>query len=270
MKWFNAEHLVEEERHKPKTQLDSSRENHIGAQINTARMEPKNRTASRGRKVVRTVTEPAFTNAAVRGKFLSLERPDTTKPAADVPFGGQSMSLYELNSGSFSPGSALYRPLSRTEIRSKYSLHQQMKETMECIKPGDPTTPPVQRHRREITRCWSRERVIRSEVIVAIKPAGSQSSNVLNAEANQKSTEALTDISSPTLTCGQRVSHGSSEFSLFSPVLITGRVIPIRTSNDRLYPHEGTTVATHQEMPNGSIRTDSADAKTECLQNGTK
>ncbi|GAA32909.2 hypothetical protein CLF_106573 [Clonorchis sinensis] len=232
-------------------------------------MEPKTRTASRGRKAVRTVTAPAFTNAAVRGKFLSLERPSTSRPAENVPFSGQSMSLYELNSGGFSPGSALHRPLSRTEIRSKYCLHQQMKETMECIKPGDPTTPPVKRHRREITRCWSRERVIRNEVIIAIKPAGSQSSNLLGAEVDQKSAEALTDVSSPTLTCGQRVSHGSSEFSLFSPVPITGRVIPIRTSNDILYPNEGTTTM-HREMPNGLIRTDSADAKTECIQSETK
>ncbi|KAF8572350.1 hypothetical protein P879_00409 [Paragonimus westermani] len=111
-----------------------------------------------------------------------------------------------------------------------------MKETMATITPSDPTTPPQRRHRREITRCWSRERVIRSEIILSIRRPKDQSMNELSLHTEQHSIPYKTLNRSCSArqkgTCddhsGQSTSFGSSH-SLFTVASAVGKRIPIRT-----------------------------------------
>ncbi|TPP58794.1 hypothetical protein FGIG_12013 [Fasciola gigantica] len=164
---------------------------------------------TRGRKAVRTSTAPMLLSASERQKLVS-NTPQSTESnlssysclypsllstKSEIPksklhdslYGtDQSVSLYELNHshGLFPPRPADHShppstpstpPWARTEIQSKYSLRQQLKEVMESRTPSDSSRPATQRHRRELTRCWSRERVIRSEVILSVRHPSGQS-----------------------------------------------------------------------------------------------
>ncbi|KAF5401160.1 hypothetical protein PHET_05538 [Paragonimus heterotremus] len=192
-------------------------------------------TPVRGRKVVRTVTAPTIMRPSERLKRMSLERPSEPDKET-LRFPEQSVSLYELNGQCPSSPDHLSRSLSRTEVHSKYSLRQQMKETMATITPSDPTTPPQRRHRREITRCWSRERVIRSEVILSIRRPTDRSMNELSIPTEQHTIPHRTPVRSCSARqtgtlddhSGQSTAFSSSH-SLFAVASAVGKRIPIRT-----------------------------------------
>ncbi|VDP66797.1 unnamed protein product [Echinostoma caproni] len=244
------------------------------------------RRVGRGRKAVRTSTAPMLLSPSDRQKFLS-NTPRATEaqlsPYASVYpskqnayesllYGtDQSVSLYELNhsqaAGSQSPSQCCPspQPWARTEVQSKYSLRQQLKEVMESRTPADSSKPTTQHHRRELTRCWSRERVIRSEVILSIRRPTGQSCDDLQSvglvppgttrsgsmqSIMTRSTSGLPS-SSHLIPTGQATSSpwDGSNHSLFgastSPVspLCAGRTITIRTVKHG----DGETIMDHLE-----------------------
>ncbi|KAA0193394.1 hypothetical protein FBUS_04684 [Fasciolopsis buskii] len=241
---------------------------------------------TRGRKAVRTSTAPMLLSASDRQKLLSYTPQSTESSLSpyaclypssqamntetaksklrETLYGtDQSASLYELDHthGFYSSRSpdrlcswnVSSHPWTRTEIQSKYSLRQQLKEVMESRTPVD-SSQPITHHRRELTRCWSRERVIRSEVILSIRhPSGQSCADLSTAglapfgsmqSVRSRSTSGLT--SSPRHQIPTADGHLSpaspwtgSNHSLFGAstassglAFCAGRTIPIMTENN--------------------------------------
>ncbi|CAL8092981.1 unnamed protein product [Calicophoron daubneyi] len=186
-----------------------------------------------GRKVVRTVTAPTIMSPADRRLLMSRR----VTPSASA----QSSSSNNLNTGMLSPYEIISSPpsYSRREVQSKYSLRQQLRETMQCITPPNSAAPPRRHHRREVTRCWSRERVIRSEVIVSIRRPMSHSTQELESisfpgriHPKQYSTAESLQTSPLMSLSPQRCSIFGSSRSLISQPPIAGKLIPIRVAEN--------------------------------------
>ncbi|CAH8440468.1 unnamed protein product [Schistosoma turkestanicum] len=84
--------------------------------------------------------------------------------------------------------------ISKEEVHSIYSLHQLRKNSY--IRVQDPMnngnrSPSRQTRRQEIIRCWSRERITRSETILNIRPPESKQ-NENKVESNNSCESGLT------------------------------------------------------------------------------
>ncbi|TNN10183.1 hypothetical protein EWB00_005615, partial [Schistosoma japonicum] len=85
------------------------------------------------------------------------------------------------------------------EIHSTYSLHQHCKSTYIEIKEpinGDNRSRLRQIRRREVTRCWSRERITRSETILSIRPPLSKQNDGNVEENNLLKSDSISESSS--------------------------------------------------------------------------
>lgn len=206
--------------------------------------------STQGRKAVRTLTTPlSFNNSenicATNENLLRycLDSPTTTSQpnlngrvsrsdtSSSNDHIGRKLSVngvHEFRDRSL-PGT-----ISKQEVHSVYSLHQHRKNTY--IRIQDPInsenrSPSRQTRRKEVIRCWSRERVTRSETILSIRRPSSKQTEQ-NIESNN--------------LCKSRLTASTSTFntSIFLPIInksesfsslpTTIRHIPIQLADNHL------------------------------------
>ncbi|CAH8465217.1 unnamed protein product [Schistosoma guineensis] len=221
--------------------------------------------STQGRKAVRTLTTPlCFNNSeniCTTNKNLlryCLDSPTTTSQpnlngrvsrsdtSSSNDHIGRKLSVngvHEFRDRSL-PGT-----IPKQEVHSVYSLHQHRKNTY--IRIQDPInsenrSPSRQTRRKEVIRCWSRERVTRSETILSIRRPSSKQTEQ-NIESNN--------------LCKSRLTASTSTFntSLFLPIInksesfsslpTTIRHIPIQLADNHLIDIQPTINDTLKSIP---------------------
>ncbi|CAH8447179.1 unnamed protein product [Dicrocoelium dendriticum] len=194
-----------------------------------------------------------------RERLLSAEVPSARFCGPDLQF-EHCQSLDELNGrqSTFSP-QALHPP-TRTEVESRYSVSQQLKDIMETIIPTDNSNMLMERHRREVTRCWSRERVVRNEVILSIRCpndsgldyAYSRSNIYSGTSALYKSATCINTNSDSWFDQLGQSTRSVSTRSLCPTIALIGRPVPVYVngkSESNATSDKGTVAFTCLEQP---------------------
>lgn len=185
----------------------------------------------RGRKIIRTVTAPTVINAVDRKRLLSRDR---YSPHKGQLYDNQTLSLSEVNgqNQSTSIGSTplLVGSFARKEVCSTYMMTQTLKDTLKSIT--RPNQTQQHRHSREVIRCWSRERVIRSESIISIKKPradGSHEVFTISSDDLSQSNNALAvrRLDAGTFSPGRI----NSSLSLSNSSYNIGKLVPIKTTS---------------------------------------
>ncbi|CAH8833063.1 unnamed protein product [Trichobilharzia szidati] len=199
-----------------------------------------------GRKAVRTSTAPSLFSDSDKNSLasescmkdaLDSRSADCRSPSSDLHGDGNHISRkLGIENIRKMRDRSLPSPVSREEVQSIYSVHQHLKNTIIQFK--DPakqgcSSPSRVKRRKEVIRCWSRERIIRNETIISIRPPEQpkpalEHKNESNEENLHKS--RLTASTSNFHTFPSEMSANQSESSVSLPSSL--RYIPVQIVDD--------------------------------------
>ncbi|VDP97982.1 unnamed protein product [Trichobilharzia regenti] len=213
---------------------------------------------AQGRKAVRTSTAPSLFSDSDKN---SLQSESCMKDALDSRTADCRSPTFDLRGDSNHISRklgvenirrmrdrSLPSPVSREEVQSIYSVHQHLKNTIiqfkDPAKQGCCPSPTRVKRRKEVIRCWSRERIIRNETIISIRPPTSpkpalEHKNESNEENLHKS--RLTASTSNFRTFPSEMSANQSESSVSLPSSL--RYIPVQIIDDNQANNTKTTVS---------------------------